>query len=426
MFISLLTRDISLSDAFLDLIDNSINSAIKSSNVNILKPDDFFAYIANSKSPKFRVDIVTSEIKVVIKDNCGGISTQAAQDEVFIFGASPDDDRTDDKLSVYGIGLKRAIFKLGNNIEISSDHLQGGFQITLDVPSWAKDKTQPWTFPIAGRPPSEKVGTTIEISNLHDAVKTRLADPTFLTSLEKRISRAYSFFIGRIIVIYLNGKEIETSNIEIAENHAADSFDFDDVNVSLVAGIGVPKGKNYSAEGAGWNVFCNGRAIISFDKSELTGWGVEGLLPTFQPKHRPFLGVAFFTADDPEKLPWTTTKLGVNPDNIVWQRALRRMADVAKQVTRFLDERYSEEGTTITRDEMSDAIGSASYVAPTVSVRPVIFQAPKPTPRSTTSIQYTVNKAQLSLVKAAIGRRSMSNSEVGRYTFDYFVENEIA
>jgi Histidine kinase-, DNA gyrase B-, and HSP90-like ATPase len=425
LFISLLTRDISLADAFLDLIDNSINAAIKQTDVVVQRPEDFFAFLSGSHSPKFLVEIHIDNQRITIKDNCGGISTKEAQDEVFVFGASDNDDRTGDKLSVYGIGLKRALFKLGNNINIVSDHRTGGFELALNVPVWAADKAQPWTFPIRSREPNQNAGTEIVVSSLHDPVISRMSDPAFLSGLHTRISRAYSYFISRIVSITLNGTDVQQTEFEMGENRAADSFESDNVAISIIAGIGVPKNKNYTAELAGWNVFCNGRAVIFFDKSELTGWGVDGLLPSFQPKHRPFLGVVFFYSSDPEKLPWTTTKLGVNQDNENWQTALPRMAAVGRQVTRFLDERYKEEGTTITTEELKETFGISNPVNPIGRTQPVLFKVPTVSRKTTTSIQYQVNLDQLSRVKSAIGKRHMSNSDVGRYTFDYFVENEI-
>ncbi len=202
-------------------------------------------------------------------------------------------------------------------------------------------------FDINERPKAEAWSTKLEVTELYKAVSARLSDTQFESQLKDRIARAYSFFISKIIDIYVNGQQIVAEQVAISDNQASENFSVDDVDVAILAGLGVPKDKRYLAETAGWNVYCNGRSVISYDKTGLTGWGVDGLLPSFQPKHRPFVGIVFFTSKHPESLPWTTTKLGVNPDNIVWQRTLKRMADAGKQVTRFLDARYSEDGTSI-------------------------------------------------------------------------------
>lgn len=425
LFISLLTRDISLADAFLDLLDNSINAALKSSTIGVKNTTSYISLLEEKPKKRFKVALTFSNTKVAIEDNCGGISADSAQNEVFIFGARDQESHADDQLSVYGIGLKRAMFKLGKTISMTSDHAAGGFGLKLDVEKWAKKEEPSWTFDIEPRAASKEGKTTLEVADLYPAVSARLADSMFESQLKDRIGRAYSFFISKVIDIYLNGQLISAEEVTISDNRASENFEIEDVNIVILAGLGVPKDKRYTAESAGWSVYCNGRSVISADKTSLTGWGIDGLLPTFQPKHRPFVGLVFFSSDHPESLPWTTTKLGVNTDNIVWQRTLKRMADVGKQVTRFLDARYSEDGTSISSEELRDAIGTAETVTLRVRSDSLMFKAPPKPSNNMTSIQYKVDKKQLLEAKSAAGQKSISNSEFGRYTFDYFVDNEV-
>ena len=49
LFISLITRDISLIDAFLDLIDNSINAALEPLADDLKTADDYQRLLANSR-----------------------------------------------------------------------------------------------------------------------------------------------------------------------------------------------------------------------------------------------------------------------------------------------------------------------------------------------------------------------------------------
>jgi hypothetical protein len=426
LFISLLTRDISLTDAFLDLLDNSINAAVKSVGLQDGSAADYINLLETDTKPVHTIKVKFDANKVEISDNCGGISSADAREKVFVFGAA-DESHMDDKLSVYGIGLKRAMFKLGNKIDMVSDHADGGFELDLDVDSWRKKQQTSWSFDIVERQPSATGSTNLCVTQLYDSVRARLANPSFETELKTRISRAYSFFISRIIKIELNGANIEAEEAKISSNKATSSFEQDGVSVALAAGLGITDASNrYSAEFSGWNVYCNGRAIIFYDRSPLTGWGVDGLLPSYQPKHRPFVGSVFFTSTDPEKLPWTTTKLGVNTDNLIWQSAVQRMADLARQVIKFLDGRYSEEGTSISMSELADAIGGSDFVRPALSTAPLTFSPPRLRKADPlTSIQFKVDKKLLAKVKAAIGNSSMSNVEVGQYVFDFFVTSEV-
>ncbi|MGZ9811533.1 ATP-binding protein [Pseudoroseicyclus sp. H15] len=426
LFISLLTRDIGLADAFLDIIDNSINAALRQLGLADDSSEDYLKMLNEDRVPKHSISINFGSSSVTVSDDCGGISATDAAEKVFIFGAS-DASHLEDKLSVYGIGLKRAMFKLGNKVRMISDHASGGFDLDLDVAEWEARSEDSWTFEIETRPPAKAGKTKLQIGELYDSVKSRLQSAAFETELANRISHAYSFFLGRVVRVFLNDQELEGGLPSIGSNTAAESFSEYGVSVAISAGLGEPGGsKRYSSETAGWNVFCNGRAVIVADKSVLTGWGVEGLLPSFQPKHRPFVGNVFFTSANPELLPWTTTKLGVNPDNLVWQRSVRRMADIGRQITRFLDSRYQEEGTVITKDELSDAIGESTLLRPSIVLEARTFAAPvRSKSSSLTSIQFKVDKKLLAKVKSAIGRRSMSNAEVGQYLLDYFVESEI-
>src|SRR5205807_4780102 len=136
---------------------------------------------------------------------------------------------------------------------------------------------------------------------------------------------------------------------------ATEKFKSDGVSCNITAGLASSTGEGFRDRNAGWFIFCNGRAILYADKSTLTGWGGAGLLPIFQPKHRPFLGTVFFVSANPEALPWTTTKSSVNEESAVWQAAKRHMVKVARVIIGFLDKRYTEDGTEITPADLQDA-----------------------------------------------------------------------
>src|SRR5690242_13147884 len=113
-FIDMLTRDIGLSVCVLDLIDNSIDSLIDASGLDVshhlisgtkAKAGSASAHIAISYTPS----------RFSIADDCGGISVNEARDRVFLLG-NPVEERARTGLGVYGIGMKRAFFKIGKCI----------------------------------------------------------------------------------------------------------------------------------------------------------------------------------------------------------------------------------------------------------------------------------------------------------------------
>ncbi len=263
------------------------------------------------------------------------ISAKIAAEHVFKFGREAGGADKTDRLSVYGIGLKRAMFKCGNKINMISDHREGGFELKLNVRDWAKLKQEKWGFEIETRPPEKsKHGTRVAISELHDDVQRRLDDGLFLSQLRERIARTYSVFIGRVVDITLNNQPIAKESFEIGQNYASEKFKSGKVSCNITAGIASSTGDIFRDRNAGWFVFCNGRAVLFADKSATTGWAGGGL-PIFQPKHRPFLGTVFFVSADPEALPWTTTKGAVNEENAVWQEAKRHRGAPVSVVTTF-------------------------------------------------------------------------------------------
>ena len=71
--------------------------------------------------------------------------------------------------------------------------------------------------------------------------------------------------------------------------------------------------------------------------------------------HRPFLGTVYFVSRHADRLPWDTTKSGINDDSEIWQEAKHLMVAVGRSVTSFLDSRYTDEGTEIAQKELAEA-----------------------------------------------------------------------
>lgn len=82
-FIDMLTRDLTLSDCILDLIDNSIDTLIAKTGLDV--SDHLFAG-TKAKKVAALIDISFTSSKFKIKDNCGGISIKDAEQKVFLLG----------------------------------------------------------------------------------------------------------------------------------------------------------------------------------------------------------------------------------------------------------------------------------------------------------------------------------------------------
>ncbi len=207
--------------------------------------------------------------------------------------------------------------------------------------------------------------------------------------------------VGRVVVSFLDGRYTDEGS-----------------DASSKAG-------QFRDRSSGWFVFCNGRAVISADKTQLTGWGGAGL-PIFQPKHRPFLGTVFFVSKNPEHLPWTTTKSAINEDSALWQATKRQMATVGRVVVSFLDGRYTDEGSDASSKEIRNATGNGMSVLSAAVAEKRAFITPRAgAASSTTRIQYDAKVAEVTRIAKYLKRPSMSGSEVGRHTFSHFLRNEV-
>ena len=207
LFISLLTRDISLIAAFLDLIDNSVNAAVSPLSHRLRTADDYVALLNDpSVQPGVNIHVNLSRDKISVIDSASGISADIASQHVFKFGRSEDEERDSDRLSVYGLGLKRAFFKLGNRVSIVSDHVEGGFSLDLDVSQWSQEATFPWKFDLTRREAVDQsdTGTRIEVTELYSDTVKRIEDGIFPGQLRESAASTYAYFLSSLVRIYVN------------------------------------------------------------------------------------------------------------------------------------------------------------------------------------------------------------------------------
>ena len=431
-FVEMITRDISLEDAILDLIDNSIDSFIRTRGVELsaatlLETD---LPVLTDKQGKPVLAAVTVELRsdgFRIEDKTGGISRKKAQDEVFRFGAPGDRDHA--SLGVYGIGLKRAIFKLGRHIRITSRTVDEGFEIHLDAKTW-QENPDDWTIPmefIDGVGSVEEAGTVIEISELYPNVKARITDGTAERRLFKHIGETYPYFLGRMVTVALNGVTVPATEIPLGRSEdVTPSVLYDrqnGVKVTLVSGLADRAKGDWNTDRAGWYVLCNGRVVVSADKTELTGWGAGG--PQFVSKYRGFVGIAFFFANDPVELPWTTTKRGINRESPAFIKARNQMQVAARPVLTFLNSLYPSDAVPEpTRRAIAEEVRQADIkqVISNESTFTVRFRT-QPV-RMTTKIQYDALNSDIDLIRKCLRKPRMSAKAIGEHTFKYFVEME--
>lgn len=94
-FVEMLTRDIELGDAILDLLDNCVDGAIRTGSKNATLPYKGFHAHIELTPEAFKID-----------DNCGGIPRNIAENYAFRFGRTERDRDADlATVGVYGLSL---------------------------------------------------------------------------------------------------------------------------------------------------------------------------------------------------------------------------------------------------------------------------------------------------------------------------------
>ena len=422
-FIQSLTRDLTLEDAILDLVDNSIDGAIQTQALDVSA--NLLHNPPKPESRKINIDIAIASDSVRISDSAGGIDPDLIADDVFRLGRPPAQGTS--TLGVYGIGLKRAVFKMGRRISVSSWHPKGAFEVQY-TPTWLDDDTN-WTLPVRRLPKGERYGTTILVQELYPEISMRVSEPELLRKLHASLSETYSLFLQRLVSVHLNGIEIPARDIPLGQSDDVSpgvaELQDGGVNVEIFAGLAPRKGGRWAMDRAGWYVLCNGRVVVFADKSELTGWGVVG--PQFTPKHRGFVGIAFFFSDDPSVLPWTTTKRGLNRESRVFQLARHKMVAASRPVITFLNNMYpSDAPEEVPERELADSVESKPIHELTSSGEKSFRARPrKKTPkRATVSVQYRARKSDIATARKRIAKPRWGAGKVGAHALEYFLEQE--
>ncbi|MDD4898379.1 MAG: ATP-binding protein [Methanocellales archaeon] len=425
LFIDILTRDISVKACILDLIDNSVD-----------------AYIRNELTDRREIRLIICKDKFTIFDNCGGIEYNFLKDKVFRFGA--DLFETDSPtLGIYGIGLKRAILKIGKKILMETDDGNSFCKIDFDVNEW--QKSDDWKIPFeyfenSKLSPDEKPYTKIVVKDLHDNIKKKFDLDSFITDIKETIHITYTIFISNNIDFYVNDdNRIEPYILEARYDEryspvkSRDSIE--GVDFEIVCFIDPIEGRAKRELGKrGWNIFCNKRLILVEDTTETTGWtGSREDLPKYHSIYNEFRGAVFIESKDPSKLPLNTSKTGLDTETSVYNYILNKMVITARPLIDHLSRKYDEEKDTldeienkVQKDELVEEGGlvGAKYVNLDQIEVGTEFKAPeRPKPKiKMATIIYKKPEKIVKKLKERFGVRS--NTKVGEETFEYYIDTE--
>jgi hypothetical protein len=343
-FVSMLTRDIELEDAILDLVDNCIDGAMRTKRKAL---DDERPYEG------FRADLIVTPEKFEISDNCGGIPSDYI-DEAFQLGR-PNIKKDGDlpTVGMYGIGMKRAIFKMGNSASVYSNAKDGAFHVQYSA-EWLDPENAEWNLPIVrDKRQDGDDGVRIVVSDLKGEISKAFGNHSFLNKLMADIQDHFGYLMQKGFEVSVNGVKLVPKTLGLySSEHSHESQirpfdyaeDFYGVEIRVTVGffralvkeaeIDRETDAPSDAEVAGISVVCNDRVILLGDRTIRTGWGDAGV-PRYHPQFRSIAGLIEFRSNDAEKLPISTTKRGLDAGSDVYFAARKAVTEGLKTFTSF-------------------------------------------------------------------------------------------
>ena len=429
LFIDMLTRDIALPAAILDLVDNCVDGARRL-----------------RKGKSFKGLFVAIELKrehFKITDNCGGIDIKTAREHAFRFGRPDGAPPTKHSIGRFGVGMKRAIFKMGRHFIIESVSEKESFKIDLAVEKWSKAPTWGFDFESTSldqsNPPAKR-GTIITIKNLKKEVADEFELSTFGPNIVAEIRSKLGSAIAKGLKVTVNRKVVKPqllmmrSRKELRPAYFKQTYVPEEgkaeVTVELYCGLG----ESEEVFSAGWHIFCNGRKVVVGDKTALTGWGnkSEGVrIPAFHGQFNLIRGYAFFDSDDASVLPWTTTKAGVNADSGIYRKVRREMINLMRPVVTFCNKLKDEKEANAKSGKVGPLASLLTPVAAkaleSISCRSAfVMPAHSPSPAGEAMRKIPSYRRRVEIADAVKKHLKATDwREVGEKTFDYYYDNEV-
>lgn len=451
----MLTRDIELSDSILDLLDNCLDGVLRKNNFT---PEQTFGKSDVYKGYHAHIEFDENHFKII--DNCGGIPGELAEKYAFMLGR-PSEREADDlpTIGVYGIGMKRAIFKMGTSAQILSKTDTEQFSVNIS-PEWMTDDDD-WSLDLERKNVDlSETGVSIIINNLRNDIKASLSKARdFESDLINIIANHYSLIIKKGFEVKINGKIVNPNSTTLIFDESAVRDNSDGIapyiyknelnGVSIKIAVGFYRnlpseeeeekllsGRS-TTEKAGWTIICNDRVVLHADKSKLTGWGEAGV-PQYHTQFIGISGVVIFTSSNAELLPITTTKRGVDGNSELYLSTKDFMREGLKFFTDFTykwksnnDERkqlISTASTMVstTETDFTKSIPEEKWSTVRRSIGGQVFKPKLPTPRETDplrQIKFSRRNSEIKLVSEFIfDDATQPPTEVGQYCFDEFLK----
>lgn len=300
LFLSIIA-DYDLNRSICELVDNALDVWIRSKKQGIIT-----------------VKVILNKIQqaISVEDNAGGL--QKSELKYIVGPGQTGTEPTDETIGIFGVGTKRAVVALAQDIKIRTRHSKGQtFQLDFDD-NWLKDDD--WGLPVY------EVDGISEGTTIVDLQKLRLhVEDDGISHLKEHLGATYASFLkSGAIILMVNGEKILP---QFFENWAyppnfvprrykgvVKTEDGREVRVEAVAGLATESSP--AAGEYGVYFYCNDRLIARKLKTFEVGFerGQAGLP---HPKVS-LTRVMVFLNGDARSMPWNSSKSDISTKHEVF------------------------------------------------------------------------------------------------------------
>ncbi len=295
---------------------------------------------------KSRLEVIVSmdarRQTIAVADNSGGITEEDIQ--LVISPGLSKNTGEDSTIGFFGVGSKRAVVALSEEIKIFSRYKDGKTILVVIDDSWIKDEDN-WEIPVYETAAIDKNSTVVELVKLRHHINQEVID-----SLQKHLSNTYAYFLDRDdFKIVLNNKPIKPITYEswsyppgFEPKLFRGNLYFEgrgNVSVTILGGLvksGDPSGGEY-----GGYFYCNDRLIEKSYKGEEIGYRQ---IRIGHPHPSVSLARAIVKLSGPAQLmPWNSSKSGINEKHPTFVELKGHIEQVLYHFSQ-LSKKYSSNG----------------------------------------------------------------------------------
>lgn len=352
---STLTQDITTLEALYDLVDNSIDAARNDIFMSNYEKDSSGLPISYDG---YKIQIRIDKDSVRILDNCLGIEEKTLT-ETALYTAATSNHAFG--IGYYGLGLKRALLKMGTNFAFSVDNKKSIF------------KSRFTNLHLGGNKDKEIIGDEYQTKNkskvlfsvneLKNEICNDLHDSRWFQNAVDGFAIRYGVYISKGFQIILHNVQtkqfmrIAGATPKLRKNAlvppASQKLNINGVEIVIESGIHdeyfFPGEEQYSlsknrllTDQFGIYFVCNDRIIVAASTAIEHGWGTK-----WHSEYNGFVCWVRFVSKEPHKLPWNTAKTALRVDSSLFLTVRDILTPVAEQYRREIKKRYSNKDKNV-------------------------------------------------------------------------------